>query len=84
MQRTKMILEHALNRDQVLITADKDFGELVFVGRKAHGPIVRLVELTVDEQLRALTDLFDQHGHELTGPTLVTVALGRVRIRSRA
>ena len=31
--------------ERVLVTEDKDFGELIFVRRQPHGPIVRLVEL---------------------------------------
>jgi hypothetical protein len=44
---------------------------------------LRVVELTVDEQVRAVGELLDQHLHELTGPVIVTVTRGRVRIRRR-
>jgi len=67
----------------VLITEDKDFGELVFVQTRPHGPLVRVVELSVDEQVRAVGELLDQHLHELTGRVIVTVTRGRVRIRRR-
>jgi predicted nuclease of predicted toxin-antitoxin system len=43
----------ALQEDRVLLTEDKDFGELVFVQARPHGPLVRVVELSVDEQVRA-------------------------------
>lgn len=43
-----LLLSLALRDERILVTADKDFGELMFVRRLPHGPIVRLVELTVD------------------------------------
>jgi hypothetical protein len=52
------------------LTADKDFGELVFVRRLPHGPIVRLVELTVDQQLDGMAELLQQHAADLTGPVI--------------
>ena len=36
------LLDIALREDRVLITQDKDFGELVFVRKLPHGPIVRI------------------------------------------
>ena len=75
------LMELALREDRILVTEDKDFGELVFVRHLPHGPIVRLVELTVDEQVQAMAELLDQHAGELNGPVILTVTRGRVRIR---
>ncbi len=75
------LMELALREDRVLITEDKDFGELVFVRHLPHGPIVRVVELTVAEQVRAMEELLDQYSAELIGPVMVTVTRGRMRIR---
>lgn len=44
------LLEFALRDNRVLVAEDKDFGELMFVQNQPHGPVVRLVELSVDEQ----------------------------------
>jgi predicted nuclease of predicted toxin-antitoxin system len=77
------LLALALQEDRVLLTEDKDFGELVFVQARPHGPLLRVVELSVDEQVRAVGELLAQHLHELTGPVIVTVTRGRVRIRRR-
>ena len=71
----------ALEEQRVLVTEDKDFGELVFVRRLPHGPIVRLVDLTVDEQVRGMADLLEHHKPELAGPVIITVTRGRIRIR---
>ena len=75
------LLALALQDERVLVTEDKDFGELVFVRKLPHGPIVRLVELTVDEQVNGMAELLERRGAELTGPAIVTVTRGRIRIR---
>ncbi len=75
------LMELALQDDRVLVTEDKDFGELVFVRRLPHGPIVRLVELTVDEQVSGMAELLERHAPDLAEPVMVTVTRGRIRIR---
>jgi predicted nuclease of predicted toxin-antitoxin system len=77
------LLEFALREDRVLDTEDKDFGELLFVQRRPHGPLVRMAELSVDEQVQAIGEWLEQHSHELAGPVIVTIARGRIRIRRR-
>ena len=71
----------ALEEERVLVTEDKDFGELVFVWQLPHGPIVRMVGLTVDEQVSGMAELLRRNIGELTGPVIVTVTRGRIRIR---
>ncbi|MEX2317029.1 MAG: DUF5615 family PIN-like protein [Pirellulales bacterium] len=78
------LMEVALQEDRVLFTEDKDFGELVFVRNLPHGPLVRLVELTVAEQIQAVQELLDQRSHELSGPVIVTITRARIRIRRRS
>ena len=41
---------------RVLITEDKDFGELVYLRRLPHPGIVRLVDLRVAEQVEGRED----------------------------
>ncbi|MEX2170531.1 MAG: DUF5615 family PIN-like protein [Pirellulales bacterium] len=77
----ELLMDVALGDDRVLITEDKDFGELVFVQKLPHGPLVRVVELSVDEQVSAIGELLANYPHELTGPVIVTITRGRIRIR---
>jgi predicted nuclease of predicted toxin-antitoxin system len=63
------------------VVEDKDFGELIFVRKLPHGPIVRLVELSVDEQVRAIAELLEESAAELTGAVIVTVTRARIRVR---
>jgi predicted nuclease of predicted toxin-antitoxin system len=51
------ILELAINDDRILVTEDKDFGEIAFAFHRRHGPIVRFVELAIDEQVQAMDEL---------------------------
>lgn len=75
------VMNEALREGRVLITEDKDYGELLFVRRLPHGPIIRLIELAVDEQVQALGDFLDQRASELQGRVLVTISRTRVRVR---
>jgi len=75
------LMAMALQDERVLVAEDKDFGELVFVRKLPHGPILRLVELTVDEQVSGMAELLEHHVAELTGPVIITVTRGRIRIR---
>jgi hypothetical protein len=49
--------------------------------RLPHGPIVRLVGLTVDQQVGGMAELLDRHAAELTGPVMITITRGRIWIR---
>lgn len=75
------LLALALEDQRVLVTADKDFGELVFVRKLPHGPIIRLVELTVDEQVNGMAELLEHRADVLTGRVLVTLTRSRIRVR---
>lgn len=61
------LMAMALQDERVLATEDKDFGELIFVRRLPHGPVVRLVELTVDEQVDGMAELLERRAADLNG-----------------
>jgi hypothetical protein len=73
-----------LREGRVPITEDKDFGELIFAHDRSHGPLIRVVELSVDEQVRAIGELLDHYGQQLSGQVIVTITRGRIRIRRRS
>jgi len=80
----EQLMDLALAEGRILVTEDKDFGELVFVRHLPHGPIVRLVELTVDDQIKAIGELLDRHADALSGAVMITLTRGRIRIRLRS
>lgn len=71
------------NRDQaVLVTADKDFGEIVFrLGRVHNGVLlIRLPGLTLETKADIVSAAIHEHGTEMLGSfTVVTPGLVRVR-----
>jgi predicted nuclease of predicted toxin-antitoxin system len=77
----EQLMSVALADDRILVTEDKDLGELIFVRRLPHGPIVRLVDLRVEEQVQGMAELIEHHAAALTGPVMITVTRGRIRIR---
>jgi predicted nuclease of predicted toxin-antitoxin system len=76
------VLEVARQRDAVLLTADKDFGELVHRHRRlAAGVIlVRLAGLSVERKQSVVSRTLAHHAPELAGAFTV-LSPGMVRIR---
>lgn len=59
------LLAVAHREARVLVTEDKDFGELVFSLRLPHPCIVRLDGLTAAEEAEAMRDLIELHGEAM-------------------
>ena len=76
------VLERALAVSAILLTADKDFGELIFLRRRASAGVLllRVIELSDVDQASLVVALFAARGGELS--TAFTV--DRVRIRPGA
>ncbi len=76
------VLDQANRSGGVLITADKDFSELVFrMGRIRTGVVlIRLAGLSADMKAETVSDVLANRGHELASVFSVT-SPGSVRIR---
>jgi predicted nuclease of predicted toxin-antitoxin system len=75
------ILAQAHREERVLITLDKDFGELAIRRGLPHSGIARLVYIPARQQGAVCHQVVTQYGGELTQGAIVTVEAGRVRIR---
>jgi predicted nuclease of predicted toxin-antitoxin system len=75
------ILALAHQEGRILITLDKDFGELAVVREQAHAGIIRLVVLSASQQALACLMVLNRYGTELQSGAIVTVEPGRVRVR---
>ena len=76
------ILARAFANRQVIVTLDKDFGELAVAFGRAQAGIVRLVDIRHMDQAALCVELLEMHGAELARGAIVTAEPGRVRIRS--
>lgn len=76
------ILARAYQEQRVLVTLDKDFGELAIVRRLPHRGIVRLVDFAGREQGRVCLRVLSTYGNELEAGAIVTVDRRRARIRA--
>lgn len=75
------ILSIAYRDCRIVITLDKDFGELAIVREIPHRGIVRLVNLSGRQQGAVCLRVLELYGDELTSGAIVTAGLNRVRIR---
>ncbi len=75
------ILATAYSEDRVLVTLDKDFGELAIVRGTPHCGILRLVNLIAKQQSIVCLQVLARYGEELASGAIVTAELGRIRIR---
>ena len=77
------LLVLAMEEQRILITEDKDFGELVFVRRLPHPCIIRFVEMPVAEKVAAMREVIERHTDAMSEGALIVVTQSRVRIRPR-
>ena len=77
-----MALAHQEGR--ILITLDKDFGELAVVHGQVHAGIIRLAILSASQQAPTCLMVLNRYGTELQSGAIVTVEPGRVRVRPAA
>jgi len=75
------ILQEAFDKNLILVTADKDFGELVFVFGKPHPAVIRLVDIPAKNQGKVLLRLISTHRSDIEKQALLTVDRYRVRVR---
>jgi len=78
------ILARAVNEARILVTNDKDFGELVFRSSESyHGVLLlRLHDDSATNRVRVVEAVLGQYAHRLSSAFAVATE-GSVRIRSR-
>ena len=75
------LLAMPMAEDRILVTEDKDFGELVFVRRLPHPCIVRFTEMPVAEKATAMSQLTESHAGAMLDGSMIVVTPSRVRVR---
>ena len=75
------ILGRAYAERRLLVTLDKDFGEIAILEGVFHPGIVRLVDISAKRQGPVCAEVLSRYAAELAPGSIVTVEPGRVRIR---
>jgi len=75
------ILSRAQIQNRILITLDKDFGELAVVRQVPHCGIMRLANISAAQHGKVCNLILKLHGEKLTQGAIVTVNNNRIRIR---
>ena len=75
------ILRIAHIERRVLVTLDKDFGELAVRGGEIHCGIIRLRKLRIADQAQRCIDALEEFGRDLQEGAIVVVEPGKTRCR---
>ena len=75
------LLALAYEEQRVLVTEDKDFGELVFLRGLPHPSIVRFTDMPVAQKVAAMRKLIERHPDALRAGAIVVVRQHLMRIR---
>lgn len=76
------IIDLANQENRVLVTLDKDFGELAVVKGMPHSGIIRIVDHQAKEQGSVCVHILQKYGKELDEKAIITVTKNRIRVRS--
>lgn len=78
------VLEISNNEDCVLITRDKDFGELVYRLDRHHSGVIlnRLAGLSAERKAEIVVEVLLKYGDQLLG-SFTVIQPGMVRIRKK-
>ena len=75
------LLALSAEQGRILVTEDKDFGDLVFVFGLPHAGIIRFAELDSSEEASAMEYLINNHAIEMQSGAMIVVTPNRIRIR---
>ena len=75
------ILAMAYSESRVLITLDKDFGEMAIVFGQPHSGIIRLVNMSTKQQGEVCVEVLARYESNLLKGALITAERDRVRVR---
>ena len=75
------VLALARQEDRIVVTEDKDFGELIVVQRQPHSGIIRFLDMPVGEQVEAIQEVLRDYPADLASRAMIVVTRGRIRIR---
>ena len=77
----RAILAYAHAHQRILVTLDKDFGDLIVRDGRPHAGLLRLVTESVHQQIVMVREAIEKHSDDLLVGAIVTVEEDRIRVR---
>lgn len=74
------LLELAESENRVIITLDKDFGELIYLHRVPHAGLIRLPDVRMSRRIEIIAEIIDRYGPALEEHAIITVQGRNVRV----
>ena len=74
------LLERARMEGRVMVTLDKDFGDLVYLHGFGHAGLVRLPDVPTGQRIMLFAELFHRHRSALEDGAVITIVGSRIRI----
>lgn len=75
------VIRLAEKEQRIIITLDKDFGQLAISTGNLRAAIVRLPDVSLIERKKILENLISRHKSDLESLCIITISKGRMRIR---
>ena len=76
----RALLQWAVDEKRVLVTMDKDFGQMIFLEGAPHCGLVRLPDVPAERRITLMGMILTEYANELAARSLITVRGDRVRI----
>ena len=76
----RALLELAEAEGRILVTIDKDFGELIYLHDVPHAGLIRLPDVRASRRIEIIAELIEQYRSELEERAVITVQGRHVRI----
>ena len=76
----RALLELAALENRVLVTMDKDFGQLIYLHEVSHAGLIRLPDVRMSQRIEMIEELVSRYGQALEERAIVTIRGGRVRV----
>ena len=74
------IINLAVEQGRVLVTLDKDFGELIFVKLMFHCGLIRLVNIPSLGQAKRCLEIINRYEVQLSKGAIITTTIDKIRV----
>ncbi len=75
------VLEWASSENRIVITIDKDFGELFVVNSDVDCSIIRLPDMSFEKRAQLIEIVISKYEKQLLSRVMITVSKNKIRVR---